>query len=107
MRMVFFCSYREIKHRGTMEENLLVAAKYLKLGQRLTLQQDNDPKHTARAMVGGLKCGPWAFVALGIISCGPHPQFKNGTNLALHLLSLMQMNTSSLSELKFCLDVLG
>ena len=34
--------YREI-----LDENLLQSALDLRLGQRFTFQQDNDPKHTA------------------------------------------------------------
>ena len=30
-----------------LDENLLQSAQDLRLGQRLTFQQDNDPKHTA------------------------------------------------------------
>lgn len=37
------------KYRAILEENLLEAAKDLRLGRRFTFQQDNDPKHTARA----------------------------------------------------------
>ena len=37
------------KYRTILEENLLESAKALRLGLRFTFQQDNDPKHTARA----------------------------------------------------------
>ena len=37
------------KYRAILEENLLEAAKDLRLGRRFTFQQDNNPKHTARA----------------------------------------------------------
>uniref|UniRef100_A0A8C9XK31 Tc1-like transposase DDE domain-containing protein n=1 Tax=Sander lucioperca TaxID=283035 RepID=A0A8C9XK31_SANLU len=35
--------------RAILEENLLESAQDLRLGQRFTFQQDNDPKHTVRA----------------------------------------------------------
>jgi hypothetical protein len=38
-------NYREI-----LDENLLQSARDLRLGQRFTFQQDNDPKHTAKTM---------------------------------------------------------
>lgn len=37
------------KYRAILEENLLEAAKDLRLGRRFVFQQDNDPKHKARA----------------------------------------------------------
>jgi hypothetical protein len=36
-------TYREI-----VDENLLQSSQDLRLGQRFTFQQDNDPKHTAK-----------------------------------------------------------
>jgi transposase len=41
--------YREI-----LDLNLLQSAQDLRLGQRFTFQQDNDPKHTAKTMQGWL-----------------------------------------------------
>ena len=37
------------KWRRILDENLLESAMILKLGQRFTLQQDNDPKHKDKA----------------------------------------------------------
>ena len=36
------------KYREILDENLLQSAQDVRLGQRLTFQQDNDPKHTAK-----------------------------------------------------------
>ncbi|KAI3374619.1 hypothetical protein L3Q82_021193 [Scortum barcoo] len=36
------------KYRDILEENLFQSAQDLRLGQRFTFQQDNDPKHTAK-----------------------------------------------------------
>ena len=36
------------KYREILDENLLQTAQDLRLGQRFTFQQDNDPKHTAK-----------------------------------------------------------
>ena len=38
------------KYRETLDENLLQSAQNLRLGQRFTVQQDTDPKHTAKTM---------------------------------------------------------
>uniref|UniRef100_A0A669ESK4 Transposase Tc1-like domain-containing protein n=1 Tax=Oreochromis niloticus TaxID=8128 RepID=A0A669ESK4_ORENI len=43
------------KYRATLEENLLESAKDLRLGRRFTFQQDNDPKHKARATMRWFK----------------------------------------------------
>ena len=37
------------KYRQILEENLFESAKTLKLGRKFTFQQDNDPKHIAKA----------------------------------------------------------
>ena len=36
------------KYREILDENLLQSAQDLRLGQRFTFQQDNDPKHTVK-----------------------------------------------------------
>ena len=38
------------KYREILDENLLQNAQDLRLGRRFTIQQDNDPKHTAKTM---------------------------------------------------------
>ncbi|MBN3275160.1 TCB1 transposase, partial [Polyodon spathula] len=37
------------KYREILEENLFQSSRDLRLGRRFTFQQDNDPKHTAKA----------------------------------------------------------
>ena len=36
------------KYREIIDENLLLSAQDLRLGQRFTLQQNNDPEHTSK-----------------------------------------------------------
>ena len=36
------------KYKEILDENLLQSAQDLRLGRRFTIQQDNDPKHTAK-----------------------------------------------------------
>ena len=43
------------KYRQSLEKNLLQSAKDLRLWQRFTFQQDNDPKHTAKATLESLQ----------------------------------------------------
>jgi transposase len=38
------------RYREILDENLLQCAQDLRLKQRFTFQQDNDPKHTAKTM---------------------------------------------------------
>ena len=37
------------KYREILEDNLFLSARELRLGRRFIFQQDNDPKHTAKA----------------------------------------------------------
>ncbi|KAF2988668.1 hypothetical protein MJC1_04254 [Methylocystis sp. MJC1] len=39
---------KRAKYREILDENLLQSSQALRLGQRFTFQQDNDPKHTAK-----------------------------------------------------------
>jgi hypothetical protein len=43
------------KYRKILDENLLRSASDLRLRRRFTFQQDNDPKHTAKAMLEWLQ----------------------------------------------------
>ena len=38
------------KYREILDENLLQSIQDLRLGQRLTFQQDHNPKHTAKTI---------------------------------------------------------
>ncbi|MGH0124380.1 UNVERIFIED_CONTAM: hypothetical protein FKN15_036923 [Acipenser sinensis] len=44
-----------VKYREILEENLFQSARDLGLGWRFTFQQDNDPKHTAKATLEWFK----------------------------------------------------
>ena len=43
------------KYREIVEETVFQSARDLRLGQRFTFQQDNDPKHTAKATLKWFK----------------------------------------------------
>ena len=43
------------KYRQILDEILLQSANDLRLGKRFTFQQDNDPKHTAKATLEWLQ----------------------------------------------------
>ena len=43
------------KYREILEGNLFQSSRDLRLGQRSTFQQDNNPKHTAEATIEWLK----------------------------------------------------
>ncbi|MGH0135812.1 UNVERIFIED_CONTAM: hypothetical protein FKN15_064226 [Acipenser sinensis] len=43
------------KYMEILEENLFQSARDLGLGRRFTFQQDNDPKHTAKATLEWFK----------------------------------------------------
>jgi hypothetical protein len=39
------------KYREILDGNLIQSSRDLRLGRRFTFQQDNDPKHTAKAVL--------------------------------------------------------
>ena len=43
------------KYREILERNLFQSSRDLRLGRRFTFQQDNDPKHTAKATLKWFK----------------------------------------------------
>ena len=43
------------KYREILARNLFQSSRDLRLGWRFTIQQDNDPKHTAKAMLEWFK----------------------------------------------------
>ena len=43
------------KYRDILEGNLFQSSRDLRLGQRFIFQQDNDPKHTAKATLEWFK----------------------------------------------------
>jgi hypothetical protein len=43
------------KYREILEGNLFQSSRDLRLGRRFTFQQDNDPKHTAKATLKWFK----------------------------------------------------
>ena len=43
------------KYREILDENLPQSAQDLRLGQKFTFQQDNNPKHTAKTTQEGIR----------------------------------------------------
>ena len=65
------------KYQEVLDENLLLSAQDLRLRQRLTFQQDNDPKHTAKTTQEWLQ-----EKALNVLVAQPEPGLEpNRTSL--------------------------
>ena len=83
------------KKEEILDKNLLQSAKDLRLGRRITFQQDNDPKHTAKAMQEWL----WDK-SLNVLEC---PSQSPDLNLIKHLwrdlkIAVQRQSPSNLTE---------
>ena len=90
------------KYRDIFEENLFQSSRDVSLGRMFTYQQDNDPKHTAKATLEWFKEKP--FNVLEWLS--QSPDIKTIENLWYDLrIAVHQRNPSNLKEREqFCLE---
>ena len=90
------------KYREILEENLFQSSRDLRLGRRFAFQQDNDPKHTAKATLGWFKGKHLNVLAL----TRPFPDLNPIENLCYNLkIAVHQWNPSNLKELEqVCLE---
>ena len=89
--------YREIP-----EGNLFQSSRDLGLGWRFTFQQDNDPKHTAKATLEWLKGKPLHVLEWHSQSPDLNPIENRWFDLKI---AVHQWNPSNLKELEqFCLE---
>ncbi|CAJ0940018.1 unnamed protein product [Ranitomeya imitator] len=58
------------KYRDILDENLFQSALDLRLGQRFTFQQDNNPKHTAKMQRNKVMVKTVAIIGAGISGLG-------------------------------------
>ena len=86
---------------GTFEGNLFQSSRDLRLGRRFTFQQDNDPKHTAKATLEWFK-----VKHLNVLEWPSQSPDKPNENLWYDFnIAVHQQNQSNLKELaQFCLE---
>ena len=93
------------KYREILEGNLFQSSRDLRLGRRYTFQQDNDPKHTAKATLEWFK-----GKHLNVFEWpSQSPDLNPIENLWYDLnIAVQQRNPSNLKELEqFCLEELA
>ena len=93
------------KYREILERNLLQFSRDLRLGQRFTFQQDNDPKYTAKATLEWFK---WKH--LNVLEWpSQSPDLNPIENMWYDLkINVHKRNPSNLKELEqFCLEELA
>ena len=91
------------KYREILEGYLLQSSRDLRLGRRFTFQQDNDPKHTAKATLEWFK-----GKRLNVLEWpSQSPDLNPTKNLWYDLkIAVHQRNPSNLKELEqFCLEI--
>ena len=90
------------KYREILEGNLFQSSRDLRLGQRFTIQQDYDPKHTAKSTLEWFK-GKHVNV---LEWPSQNPDLNPIENLWYDLkIAVHQRNLSNLKELEqFCLE---
>ena len=90
------------KYRDILEGNLFQSSRELRLGQRFTFMQDNDPNHTAKATLKWFNGEHLHFLEWP----GQSPDLIPIENMWYELkIAVHQRNPSNLKELKqFCLE---